>query len=256
MPAQPSIFDSFQPYYEIMIDWDKRLAHESPFFQRAFQSVHARRVLDCACGTGQHACLFACWGLEATGADISQEMILKSRHLAESRNLQIDFRRTSFDHLSEVFDKPFQATVCAGNSLSLAGKRSVVEAAIKEMAGLTTPDGALIIQVLNYERFPPGRNVYSDPVAREHIGQNYIFMKTFRRAGTTCEMDIVVLQSGPSDTWTRTVFSEHLLVLDKASLVAMAERAGFPRVKLYGGYGMGPFNPRTSRDLIMVARKE
>ncbi len=256
MPAQPSIFKSFQPYYEIMIDWDKRLAHESPFFQRAFQSVHARRVLDCACGTGQHACLFACWGLEVGGSDISQEMILKSRHLADSRNLQIDFRRTSFDRLSEVFDEPFQATVCSGNSLSLAGKRSVVEEAISQMAALTTPDGALIIQVLNYERFPLGHNVYSDPVAREHIGQNYIFMKTYRRAGTTCEMDIVVLQSGPTDTWTRTVFSERLLLLDKASLVGMAERAGFARVKLYGGYGMGPFNPRTSRDLIMVARKE
>ncbi len=256
MPAQPSIFKSFQPYYEIMVDWESRLNHESPFFQRAFQSVHAHRVLDAACGIGQHACLFARWGMEVSGSDVSERMIRKSQHLADSRNLQIDFRQTSFDKLSEVFDKPFDAIVCTGNSLSLAGKRSVVEAAVNEMTKVVKPDGALILQVLNYKRFPPGKNVYGEPVAREHIGQNYIFMKTYRRAGTTCDIDIVVLQSGPTDTWTRTVFAEKLLVLDKASLVAMAERAGFGKVKLYGGYGMGPFNPRTSKDLILVARKE
>ncbi|MBN2584750.1 MAG: class I SAM-dependent methyltransferase [Planctomycetes bacterium] len=256
MSAQTSVFNSSEPYYEIMIDWEKRLAHESPFFQRALQSVHAHSVLDCACGLGQHACLFARWGMSVSGSDLSEEMVRKARHLADSRGLAIEFKQASYDALSQAFAESFDAVVCTGNSLSLAGKRSVVETAIREMGKVTRQQGVLILHVLNYDLFPPGKNTYGEPVAREHIGQNYIFLKNFCRAGTTCDMDLIVLQSGATDTWTRTVFSERLLLLDKASLVGMVEAAGFGKIKLYGGYGMAPFDAKTSHDLILVARKE
>jgi len=256
MAGQPSVFSSSEPYYDIMVDWEKRLANESAFFQRAFQSVHAQSVLDCACGLGHHACLFARWGMHVSGSDLSEEMIRKARQLADSQGQAVEFIQISYDALTNVFSHPFDAVVCTGNSLSLAGKRPVVEDAIGEMGRLTRPHGVLVLHVVNYELFPPGKNTYGEPVAREHLGQNYIFLKSFCRAGTTCDMDLIVLQSGATGTWTRTVFSERLLLLDKASLVGMAEKAGFGKINLYGGYGMAPFDPRTSQDLILVARKE
>ncbi|MFW6312722.1 MAG: hypothetical protein ACOC2N_02430 [Spirochaetota bacterium] len=45
-------------------------------------------------------------------------------------------------------------------------------------------------------------------------------------------------------------------MLDRAALVEMLEEAGFDKIKLYGGHDMTPFNPKTSRDLIAVARRE
>jgi SAM-dependent methyltransferase len=256
MAAQASVFNSSEPYYDIMIDWEKRLAHESPLFQRTFQSVHAQSVLDCACGLGHHACLFSRWGMKVSASDVSEEMIRKARHLAESRGLAVEFVQASYDTVASAFSRPFDSVVCTGNSLSLAGKRSVAEDAIGQMGKLTRPQGVLVLHVVNYELFPPGKNSYGEPVSREHIGQNYIFLKNFRRAGTTCDMDLIVLQSGVAGGWTRTVFTERLLLLDQASLVAMAEKAGFSKIKLYGGYGMAPFDAKTSRDLILVARKE
>ena len=136
MSNDSSMFSSFAPYYELMIDWDKRLARESPFFQRALQSVHARRILDCACGTGQHACHFARWGLDVAASDVSEEMVAKARHLAASQNVQIDFEVCSFDQLSRCFDEPFDAVLCIGNSLSAAGSRSTVREAIAEMCNV------------------------------------------------------------------------------------------------------------------------
>lgn len=256
MAAEMSMFEAFQPYYEIMVDWDARLAHESPFFQRAFQSVHAQSVLDCACGTGHHACQFARWGLEVAGSDVSAEMVRRAEHLAATRNLQIEFQQTSFDHLSEVYQEQFDAVVCVGNSLSAAGRRTVVADGIREMHKVVRPGGALVLQVLNYERFTPGENVYGEPVHREHIGQSHLFLKSFRRAGTRCDMDIIVLIHGATDQWTRTVFHERLLVLDRAALVEMVEQAGFGKINLYGGYDMAPLSPKKSRDLILVARRE
>jgi len=256
MAVERSISGFLQQYYDIMVDWDRRLAHESPFFQRVFQSVHAKSVLDCACGTGRHACLFTRWGMEVAGSDVSAEMVRRSEHLAATRSLQIEFQQASFDTLSSTFAEPFDTAVCVGNSLAAAGKRSVVAAGIQQMHEVIRPGGALVIQVLNFDRFPPGENAYGEPIHREHIGQNYIFLKTFRRAGTTCDIDVIVLTNGATDTWTRSVFRDRLLVLDSAALVGMVEQAGFGKIKLYGGYDMTAFNPKASRDLIVVARRE
>jgi SAM-dependent methyltransferase len=239
-----------------MVDWDERLGHESSFFQRAFQSVHAQSVLDCACGTGHHACLFARWGMDVSASDVSEQMIQKSTHLAATRNLSIDFHQASFDQLSQTFDQRFDAVVCVGNSLSAAGSRSAAAEGINQMQQVLRPDGVLIVQVLNYERFPPGQPAYGDPLHRQHLGQDYLFMKAFRRAGTRCDMDIIVLTDGATGQWGRTVFTERLLVVDRDGLVEMLEQAGLSKTKLYGGHDMTPFKPKTSRDLIAVARRE
>jgi SAM-dependent methyltransferase len=254
-PAE-STFDSFQAYYDIMVNWSARLARESPLFQRIFQSVHAHRVLDCACGTGQHACLFARWGMDTAASDISEQMVRRTKHLAETMGLSVEARQVSYDELSKSFEVAFDAAVCIGNSLSAAKSRAVVAAAVAELHKVLRPGGALLVQVLNYERLPPGENFYGEPQPREHLGQNYIFLKSWRRAGTTCDMDIIVLEQGASGAWTRTVFRERLLILDRATLVALVEQAGFGKVKLYGGYDLGPFEPQLSQDLILVARRE
>jgi len=255
MAQECSTFDAFQPFYDIMVNWESRLANESGMFQRIFGSVHARRVLDCACGAGHHACLFARWGLDTAASDVSPLMVEKTRQLAEAMNVKVEVRQASFDALAGAFDRPFDTVVCVGNSLSAARSRSVAAEAIRQTHQVLRPDGALLLQVLNYERFTPGENVYGEPQPREHDGQSYLFLKCWRRAGTVCDMDIVVLQSGAAAGWTRTVFHERLQVLDRPTLTEMVEQAGFGHLKLYGGYDLAPYDPRQSRDLIVVARR-
>ena len=111
-------FDDLTDIYESMINWPKRLAHEEPFYRGLFGRIGARRVVDVACGAGQHAAMFHSWGLEVTGADISPAMIARAReHFGEPRGLR---------WLVRGYDQPFadgetaDAVVCVGNSLALA----------------------------------------------------------------------------------------------------------------------------------------
>lgn len=256
MAGESSMFETIQPFYEIMVDWESRLLAESSLFQRTFSSVHAQSVLDCACGTGHHACLFARWGMDVAASDLSAAMVEKTRQLAASRNLSLDVRQASFDQVSRTFDRTFDAVVCVGNSLSAAGSRSVVADGIADMHRVIRPGGVLIVQVLNYERFAPGQTVYGEPVYRTRLGQDYLFLKAFRRAATKCDLDVIVLTDGATGQWTRTVFTERLLVVDRAGLVEMLEQSGFGKIHLYGGYEGAPFDARMSRDLIAVARRE
>jgi SAM-dependent methyltransferase len=101
------MFDDLADVYEAMIDWPKRLAHETPFYRRLFQRLGLEKmgtgsvppsgiatdkscptvpvpifsgsVLDAACGTGQHAAMFHSWGLRVEGADLSAAMIDRAR---------------------------------------------------------------------------------------------------------------------------------------------------------------------------------
>lgn len=256
MPTEATMFEAFAPYYEIMVDWETRLARESPMFQRIFQSVHAKRVLDAACGPGRHAALFARWGLDVAASDISPAMVARAAATAKAQGAKVDVQQASFAEVSHVFPTPFDAIICTGNSLSCADKRATVSAGIAEFFKATRPGGTVVLQVFNYELFAPGESVYAEPLARTVLGQNYLFLKVFRRAGTSCDLDIVVLQQGASEIWTRSVFKEKLLVLDEAALVEMTEKAGYVRIMLYGGPDMAPFDRKKSEYLIVVARKE
>ena len=73
------VFSDVADIYEAMIDWQKRLASEGPFYRRLFDRVGVHSVLDVACGTGRHAAMFHSWGLRVEGADISANMIERAR---------------------------------------------------------------------------------------------------------------------------------------------------------------------------------
>ena len=47
------------PEYDLRVDWNRRFAREWPFFKRLFRERGVKSILDCACGTGRHAVLFA-----------------------------------------------------------------------------------------------------------------------------------------------------------------------------------------------------
>ena len=55
--------------YDRFVDWEGRLAHELPFFDRLFGQHRVRRLVDTACGTGHHAIALAQRGYQVAGAD-------------------------------------------------------------------------------------------------------------------------------------------------------------------------------------------
>ncbi|GAH93433.1 unnamed protein product, partial [marine sediment metagenome] len=42
-------------FYDLQVDWDKRLKKEKDFFSRIFEENDIENVLDVSCGTGHHA---------------------------------------------------------------------------------------------------------------------------------------------------------------------------------------------------------
>ena len=152
------LFDDLTEVYEALVDWPRRLAREEPFYRRWFQRCDVHRVLDTACGTGHHAAMFHRWGLTVQGADLSTAMIAQARdRYGEPPGLRWAVR--SFDQ-PQGADEPFDAAICAGNSLALAPDRPTVQRALQQMLAAVRPAGLVVVHVLNLWRLPDGPCVW------------------------------------------------------------------------------------------------
>jgi len=255
MPDTDPAFDQFQPYYDIMVNWEHRIGHEAPFFQRAFSSVSARRVLDCACGTGHHVRLFGRWGLDAVGSDASAAMIEQARADARADGAPVRFEVADFRHLAEVFPQPFDAVICTGNSLPLVGSLEAVRDAVASMHAALRPDGLLILHCLNYATVPEGVTVFEDPRVRQVEDREILFLKVFRKMRRLCDMSICVLEKRAGE-WSKIETHARAWAVQDAELKSVVEAAGFNRIQFFGGYEPKPFKADTSRDILLVARRE
>lgn len=64
---------------------------QSAFVRLAEQGLFSGRLLDCGCGTGEHALLAASHGAEVTGVDMSAHAIERARDKAAERGLDVRF---------------------------------------------------------------------------------------------------------------------------------------------------------------------
>jgi len=62
-------YDRLARAFDVMTDWESRLAHELPFLQQTLDQHKAKRVLDTACGTGWHSIALAQRGYITAGCD-------------------------------------------------------------------------------------------------------------------------------------------------------------------------------------------
>jgi SAM-dependent methyltransferase len=243
-------FDTFSEVYEALVDWPKRLANEGPFFRAWFERCGAAMVLDAACGTGQHAALFADWGLSVEGADQSPAMIQRARAAhGESNTLRWIVR--SFEE--SVAEGSFDAVVCVGNSLALARDVPSAQRAISRFVSAVRDGGVVIVHLLNLWRLPDGPCVWQKSQRTRLARGDTLIVKGVHRAGNRGYVDLVVVTlNGSAALQTE---SAPLLGLEAAQLAEFARQAGAPAVELFGDYRSQPYERLKSADLIMVARK-
>ena len=118
MGASLDFYDALAPLFDVMTDWEARLAAEGPFLRGVLEEAGAARVLDAACGSGGHALALATWGYAVAGADASPVMIEMAQAKARAAGLTVPFRTAGLADLAALSDLgPFDAVLCLGNSL-------------------------------------------------------------------------------------------------------------------------------------------
>ena len=237
--------------YDLMINWDKRLARELPFFLDLFRSHGVRRVIDVACGTGRHAAAFAAKGLDVVAADVSENMITAAK--SNFPDAGVDFRLVDMTRLAETFDPAsFDACVCLGNAFPCLETADQINRALSGFAHLLKPAGLLVIHMLNFSRLISGRT-FRGPHPGSDPSRDALFLKVFDPVDD--RIRVSVFQMERTHDWTVRVREGSLTPILPDQLTEALDRARFTHLTPYADHTKSPFDPTESDSLVMVARR-
>ena len=251
--SQVSLYDALGTDYDRFVNWEGRLEHELPFFDRLFEEWGVRRVLDAACGTGHHAIALAQQGYQVVGTDLSVVMIERARENAAATGADVMFRVAGFGAhaaLGETFD----AAICLGNSLPHLLSAPAVAGALSDFADVLRPGGLLVIQNRNFDRVWAERERFMSPQSHQDGDREWLFLRFYDFHDTTITFNMIRLRRTEGD-WVQDIDSTELRPIFHDDLAAALAASGFDDVVFHGGYDGSVFEPALSGDLIAVARK-
>ena len=260
MNDNTDFYDALAPMFDVMTDWDARLALEGPFLHAALEQVGARRVLDAACGSGGHALWLARQGYEVYGADASPVMIALARQKAADAGVAVRFETAELSGLAVPFDDvaPFDAVLCLGNSLPHLLSQEALAEALAAMAALLRPGGLLLLQDLNYDLRWRVQPRWFAAQGGELDGQEVL---VWRFADYLPEDERIAFHVGlfskTPDGWKVAVHTTPQRPLFERDLMAGLEGAGFAQIETYGRMALPaePFDVAHSGDLVVTARR-
>ncbi|MBM3497250.1 MAG: class I SAM-dependent methyltransferase [Armatimonadetes bacterium] len=250
MPDQ--FYDQLGEGYDTVIDWDERLSREAPFYREVFARNGVQSVLDTACGTGEHAALFASWGLEVVGADLSEEMIAVCRRKHAGR--PIEWVRAGLGETFAALGRRFDAVTCLGNSWPHVLTDGDAKRAAQDFAELTAPGGVVVIQQLNYAAMRLRGERLMGPQVRMVEGQETLFLRLFDLDRDPVRFTMVKMTRGAGG-WAREDWQTEHRAWHRAEMEGLLREAGFGSVEVAGDFARNSFDPQTSDQMIVVAER-
>lgn len=260
--------------YDVLVDWEKRLAREGPFFRTLFERHGVRSVADVGAGSGRHAILFSSWGLEVWAIDPSDEMLEKARANAARLMAPIRVVRGAFGEVSRLLPAPVDAVTCTGNALPHVEGIEGLHEALSDFCRALRPGGLLVLHLLNHHRILARQVRTVPPVFREADEGDVFFLRLMDPDGrgerilfdfVTLVRDARVRSSSDPDAWPETLAADPSggwqlacrrsvhTSLPYDVLAREMEAAGFEVVDLYGAHDFSPFRPDEDESVIAVA---
>jgi SAM-dependent methyltransferase len=249
------MYDEFSSDYDRFVNWPGRLAVEMPFLEAQLRAVGAKRVLDAACGTGQHALALARSGHSMVGADLSPRMIERARANAQTQGVAAEFVAAGFGELRARVGGGFDAVLCLGNSLPHLLSAADLAAALADFATCLRPGGLLLIQSRNFDRVLARCERWMEPQAHQEGEREWLFLRFYDfEPDGLLGFNVVTLQRQGGGDWTQHSIAARLWPQRRGELVAALESAGFVQVSAYGDMQGAPFDAGSSGNLVLTAR--
>jgi len=152
-PAARKQYNDIAVMYDILAEGDDGML----WFRHNIEGILEKlpdgaKILDCSCGTGNHAIWLAKQDYEVHASDISEGMIETARKKAERAGVQITFFQSSWTELLEKSDERFDLVIIPGNSLSHLENLSMADDVFNTINKVLRPGGVLFFDIRNWEK--------------------------------------------------------------------------------------------------------
>lgn len=257
--------------YDQMVDWDRRLAREAPFFRELFDRFGVDRIVDVGCGSAKHAIMFRQWGHEVIGVDPSESMLAQARENARAAGVDLPLVEGAFGELESVVGPGHDAVLTLGNGLPHVDGIAGLHETLRDFAAVLRPGGLVVLHLLNHARLIDGRIRMMPAVLRETPEGDRVFLKVLDYVEDGIVFDFVTLTrdpdaglsagnafayDDPAETgWhLRSRRSLHT-ALPVDVLVTALQDAGYEAVESYGDHTGRPLDRAADESVIVVARR-
>jgi glycine/sarcosine N-methyltransferase len=250
------MYDAISADYDRFVNWQGRLSIELPFIIEKLHLVNARHVLDAATGTGMHPIALAQCGFITAGADLSQGMVKRAQENARSAGIQVQFKKAGFGYLAEAFrGDAFEAVLCLGNSLPHLLSLAELSPALADFAACLRKGGLLLIQNRNFDAVISKQERWTEPQAHAEGSKEWVFLRFYDfDPDGLLTFNMVTLKHASHGSWEQTITTSRLRPLLKDELVSSLEAAGFTDIETFGNMTGTFFDPKTSPNLVVLAK--
>ncbi len=230
-------------------DWMKKENPGRPeFFRQLFDTHNVTTLLDCACGTGRDLLMFHSMGIEVSGSDLSDSMLVQARQNIGAFNIHL--RKTNYCDLPGNYNEQFDAVVCLSNSINEPLEDEETLQSLRSMKSVLRPGGILV--------FDQGQTDSSmrNPPSFAPIINNRDFTRFFTME---CSGDVQTVNIFDFIHTANTSDFQHSSVKIRIRLLEgwrqLLREAGFDDVEYFGDWDSTLYDKKSSRRLIAVAKK-
>ncbi len=220
------------------------------------------RVLDVACGSGEHALKLAGLGFTVVGIDMDRSMIAKAKQKPESGGVPTDdlddgrvagsgslragawsrpdFRVGDMLMIEKICrrDDPFDLAYCIGNSMVHLRSEADVLSTLRGMQTVLAETGTCVVQIVHFDRIFR-RGIHELPpltAADGTIRLNRYY--DYAPGDETVDFRTKLIRNEP--TRDELEQSVRLIALTRERLETLLYEAGFEEIAFFGGFDGSP----------------
>jgi ubiquinone/menaquinone biosynthesis C-methylase UbiE len=187
-------------------------------------------VLDCSCGTGNHAIWLAEQGFDVHASDISDGMLEAAKEKAAKEGLSINFFQCSWEELPEKSICDFDLIVCPGNSLSHLPDLNMLDQIFPAFKKVLKPGGKFFFDIRNWEKTYAENALEDQQFQVEGKDGNYdVWYRYDMPEWNQCGQMHVDISPAGEENYQR--FSFDFLPVGYPQLKEAAMRAGFEKIE-------------------------
>lgn len=261
--VEEEFFDWMAKYYDIFMDWKKRIAKEIPSIVSLLKKEGIETVIDIGPSTGEHSIAlakkgFSCFGIEASSLMIEQALA-KREKLPKAVKERINFVEGTYKNSMHKLPKNLDCAIFMGNALSHAVDTD--KEILKETVSILNPKkSVMVFQLLNLEKILRNKNGFSDfTLRRINSGKQIAFLTFYNKDKHITGVRSVFEYDG--DKWYfKGVRTNQVVNIGKEKIVQMLKKVGYNNIEFFGSsywepLFKTPFDPLRCDWLNVVAKR-